>query len=96
MSEPIVLARTVQTCRSHPSQWDAWSADGQYLYLRYRGGRGTVDAYDNADSDTWTTPPDGAVARFGEGWDQRSYDGDISLEEFCERAGLILAANAEN
>jgi hypothetical protein len=42
----ITLARVVETCIACPSQWDAWTTDGQYLYLRYRGGRGTVDAYD--------------------------------------------------
>jgi len=43
------LARVVRTCTACPSQWDAWTTSGQYLYLRYRFGRGTVDAYDTAD-----------------------------------------------
>jgi hypothetical protein len=82
------IARAVRTCTACPSQWDAWTADGQYLYLRYRSGIGTADAYDDPDSDTWTTPPDGNVARF----DTEDRDGwDIDLEDFCDLAGLHLA-----
>lgn len=91
MSKPLVIVHAVQTCAAVPSQWNAWTANGQYLYLRYRSGRGTVDTYDSPDWETWTTPPDGAIARFGEGFETSSYDGEIGLEEFCERAGLTLA-----
>ncbi|MFE2670717.1 hypothetical protein [Streptomyces mirabilis] len=48
------IARTVRTCRSCPSQWDAWTEDGQYLYLRYRHGIGSVERQPSADPDTWT------------------------------------------
>lgn len=89
---PLTLARVVETCMACPSQWDAWTADGRYLYLRYRWGRGTVDEYDSPDDTTWPHVPDGLVASFGEA----SYHGggEISLEEFCERAGLVLAPDA--
>ncbi|GHA01275.1 hypothetical protein ACFOOM_12280 [Streptomyces echinoruber] len=86
--QPIVLARVVRTCVAVPSQWNAWTTTGQYLYLRYRSGIGTVDAYDNPDSETWTRTPDGAVARFDTG---DRLDGEMTIEEFCERAGLELA-----
>ncbi len=86
-----VLAKVVQTCAACPSQWDAWTADGQYFYLRYRFGIGTVDAYDSPDSDTWPSFPDGQVARFGES----SLDGVISLRDFLAAAGLELAPDAE-
>uniref|UniRef100_UPI003F495FB0 hypothetical protein n=1 Tax=Streptosporangium sp. CA-235898 TaxID=3240073 RepID=UPI003F495FB0 len=86
------LAKVVQTCSACPSQWDAWTTTGQYLYLRYRFSRGTVDAYDNPDSDTWTEVPDGRVARFRQGDD---LDGEISLEDFLAAASLKLAPNAE-
>jgi hypothetical protein len=87
-----VIARAVRTCTACPSQWDAWTADGQYLYLRYRWGVGTADAYDNPNSDTWTTPPDGAISHFDTG---DRLDGDIALEDFCAQAGLTVAADAD-
>ncbi|WP_255369534.1 hypothetical protein [Kitasatospora sp. MBT63] len=37
------LARVVLTSPTNPSQWDAWTGDGQYLYLRYRHGVGSVE-----------------------------------------------------
>lgn len=87
----FTLARVVQTCAALPSQWNAWTADGQYLYLRYRCGIGTVDAYEDDDSEKWTSIPDGAVARFDTG---DRLDGEMSLAEFCERAGLHLTDEA--
>ncbi|SHI67343.1 hypothetical protein [Streptomyces sp. 3214.6] len=89
---PLILARVVRTCLAVPSQWNAWTVDGQYLYLRYRSGIGTVDAYDTEDSEQWTQFPDGRVAIFDTG---ETYGGDMALTEFCERAGLQLADNAE-
>jgi hypothetical protein len=86
--QPIILARVVRTCVAVPSQWNAWTTSGQYLYLRYRSGIGTVDAYGNPDPETWTRAPDGAVARFDTG---DRLDGEMTIEEFCERAGLELA-----
>jgi len=88
----VIIVKAVQTCEACPSQWDAWTADGQYLYLRYRWSIGTVDAYDTPDPDAWTRIPDGNVASFGE----RGWDGEIELAEFCARAGLTLElAHAE-
>lgn len=89
---PLVLARAIRTCTAVPSQWNAWTVNGQYLYLRYRSGIGTVDAYDTDDSEQWTQPPDGRVAIFDTG---EQYGGDMSLTEFCERAGLQIADDAE-
>ncbi|MCX3059569.1 hypothetical protein [Streptomyces beihaiensis] len=89
---PIALARVVRTCNAVPSQWNAWTVDGQYLYLRYRSGTGTVDAYDTEDSAHWPRIPDGAVARFDTG---DRHDGEMDLTEFCERAGLQIAEDAE-
>lgn len=86
------IVRAIRTCIACPSQWDAWTADGQYLYLRYRSGVGTADAYDSPDSDRWTRIPDGNTARFDTG---DRHDGEINLDEFCQRAGLELAEDAE-
>lgn len=88
----ITLAKVVQTCCACPSQWDAWDTDGCYYYLRYRFGRGTVDTYETPDHETWTTTPDGGVARFEQG---DGYDGEIELADFLAAAGLKLAADAE-
>lgn len=82
------LARAVRTCTACPSQWSAWTVGGQYLYLRYRSGIGTVDAYDTEDSGQWARIPDGAVARFDTG---DRLDGEMTLTEFCQRTGLQLA-----
>ena len=89
----IALARITQTCGSHPAQWDAWTVDGQYLYLRYRFGRGTVDAYDGPGPDGWGDAPDGRVAEFRDPGEPMK--GDIELGEFLTRAGLGLAPGAE-
>ncbi|AQZ63387.1 unnamed protein product [[Actinomadura] parvosata subsp. kistnae] len=87
------LVKVIQTVRDCDlSQWDAWTADGQYLCLRYQSGLGTVDAYDTADWRTWSHPPYGSVAEFGE----PGPDGAISLEDFCAAAGLLLAPGALN
>lgn len=89
----IALTRIVQTCKSHPTQWDAWTADGQYLYLRYQFGRGTVDAYDAPGPEGWDKPPDGRVAEFND--PDEPLKGDIRLDEFLARTGLLLADRAE-
>jgi hypothetical protein len=88
----ITIARTVCTCPSVPTQWDAWDTNGQYYYLRYRFGRGTVDAYDNPDLNTWSVAPDGYTAAFRDADDP--WRGEIELDEFLRRAGLELAADA--
>lgn len=40
LHEDVTIARVVHTCGGCPSQWDAWTTRGQYLYLRYRTARG--------------------------------------------------------
>lgn len=85
------IVRAVQTCNACPSQWDAWTDTGQYLYLRYRGGYGTAEAFDDPDPDTWDLDARPPIAEFDTG---EEYGGDISLTEFCQRAGLQLAADA--
>ena len=88
----IVLARVVRTCTAVPSQWNAWTVAGQYLYLRYRSGIGTVDAYDSTDCEQWTHVPDGAVARFDTG---DRLDGEMTLAQFCQHTGIEVADGAE-
>jgi hypothetical protein len=86
------LARVVCTCPSVPTQWDAWDTNGQYYYLRYRFGRGTVDAYDDSNPATWDVVPDGYTAAFRD--PDEPLKGEIELDEFLEQAGLQLAPGA--
>jgi hypothetical protein len=82
------LARVVRICLAYPSQWDAWTVDGQYLYLRYRWGVGEVIQDTGPDGDLASEP----VIGFGE---SGGLDGDIPLAAFLQRAGLTLAPGAE-
>lgn len=96
--EMIMIVRAVRTCIACPSQWDAWDEAGSYYYLRYRHGHGEVRQYLTPD---WADAPrhdDGTgrevnsefirdVASFSCG---DALDGSIELEEFAERAGLLL------
>ena len=70
----IILVRAVQTCGACPSQWDAWDLNGRAWYLRYRHGHGTIGP--DPCEDTLTFSTGGPL------------DGVISLEEFCEKAGV--------
>lgn len=78
------LTRVVHTCPACPSQWDAWNRAGEYFYLRYRFGRGTVEA---------GGPRGPLVAQFQDVDDP--YAGDIDLPEFLARCdGVTLAPDA--
>lgn len=85
MIETIRIVKAVRTCYAYPSQWDAWTDDGRYLYLRYRYGHGTVDHFPGGDIEV--DAPYTEVAAFETGDD----GGLLGLEEFCERAGIELA-----
>ncbi|MEV2254481.1 hypothetical protein AB0I94_28535 [Streptomyces sp. NPDC050147] len=89
------LMRVVQTCSASPSQWDAWTADGQYLYLRYRHGGGCVEWHpgsgdDDDTPDSWNKGRSGLLVE----WDDGTGSGAISLEDFLATAGLALAPGA--
>ncbi|WP_030303478.1 hypothetical protein [Streptomyces katrae] len=86
----LTLVKVVETCTACPSQWDAWAADGQYLYMRYRFGIGTVERQPSPDVDTWSTEGS-VIASFGES----SLDGCIDLDDFLAEAGLSLAPDAD-
>ncbi|MFD7480753.1 hypothetical protein ACFV8Z_54205 [Streptomyces sp. NPDC059837] len=91
LHEDVTLARVVQTSGSCPSQWDAWTTTGQYLYLRYRHGEGTVEQHPSEDVDTW----DGDESRLWTSWDDGTDGGQIELTDFLVTAGLRLAPDAE-
>lgn len=83
-SRPVIV-RAVQLSSMSPAQWDAWDAwddDGAYWHLRYRTGQGTA----RQEGEAGSSEP-GQVLSFRHG---DPLDGSISLEEFCEHAGLRL------
>ncbi|MFI6090725.1 hypothetical protein [Streptomyces sp. NPDC051218] len=88
------LTRVVQTCSAYPSQWDAWTVDGQYLYFRYRHGEGCVEWHPGPDFDdspqSWNEGRSGLLIE----WDDGTDSGVISLENFLAAAGLVLAPGA--
>ncbi|MGW4303620.1 hypothetical protein [Streptomyces sp. NPDC004376] len=88
------LVRVVQTCSAYPSQWDAWTADGRYFYLRYRQGEGCVEWHPDPDFDdsleSWNEGRSGLLIE----WDDGTGSGAISLENFLAAAGLALAPGA--
>ncbi|WP_405003511.1 hypothetical protein OHV13_03115 [Kitasatospora purpeofusca] len=92
LHEDTALARVVWTCSSSPSQWDAWTTGGRYLYFRYRHGEGSVEHFPGGpDPDTWVEEGSGLLAR----WHDGSRGGAIDLADFLVPAGLRLAPNSE-
>ncbi|WP_329613659.1 hypothetical protein OG244_10730 [Streptomyces brevispora] len=87
----MTLVRVVKTCAGCPVQWDAWTPDGQYLYLRYRHGVGSVERQPCEDPGTWHDDPSETVAE----WDDGAGSGQIELLDFLDRAGLSLVPGAE-
>ncbi len=101
----LTITKAVQTCMACPSQWDTWDAEGNYYYLRYRSGCGSVDQYENENwvDAPWVDNPDQTQP----GWIRRAntayirtvaefqyghpLDGSITLEEFAAHAGITLA-----
>ncbi|MFJ9695558.1 hypothetical protein [Kitasatospora sp. NPDC101183] len=89
------LIRVVQTCSACPSQWDAWTVGGQYLYLRYRHGLGCVEWHTGPEVEADTAESwNGGLSGLLVEWDDGTGGGDISLEDFLAVAGLELAPGA--
>lgn len=81
-----VIVRAEQTCFGCPAQWDAWDEEGRYWYLRFRFGYGSAECAGTPER--WDT---GSVLTGKLSFrDDDDMAGVISLEEFCERAGLEL------
>jgi hypothetical protein len=86
----VTITSAVQTCAGMPSQWDAWDAEGQYYYLRFRHGQGTIRREPSQDLSTWAWPKsEGDLVGSFEDGDE--WAGIIELDEFCRRAGVVLA-----
>ncbi|MFI8004982.1 hypothetical protein [Streptomyces sp. NPDC086010] len=93
--EGRALTRIEQTCSAYPSQWDAWTVDGQFLRFRYRHGEGSVEWHvgpdDDADTpESWSEDRSGLLIE----WNDGTGGGVISLERFLAAAGLELARGA--
>lgn len=84
----IKLTRIVETCIACPSQWDAWDAEGNYYYLRFRSGLGTVDQYDSPDVEQWDRVPAGNTDGF-----EYEDSGFIELDEFIKRCPEVEYAD---
>ncbi|MEU9048104.1 MULTISPECIES: hypothetical protein [unclassified Kitasatospora] len=91
LHEDVTVARVVQTSGGFPSQWDAWTTTGQYPYLWYRHGEGTVEQHPSEDVDTW----EGEASKIWTSWDDGTNGGRIDLADFLATAGLQLAPEAE-
>ncbi|MDI2127629.1 hypothetical protein [Yinghuangia seranimata] len=91
-----VIVRVVETCASHPSQWDAWTAEGHYLFLHYRLGIGTVEEHPDCDPRSWTNEAwETGRSRTVKEWNDDTNEGYMLLAEFLTAAGLRLAADAD-
>jgi hypothetical protein len=80
-AKEIILVRSVQTCASVPLQWDCWDVSGNYWYLRFRHGRGTIGR---------TYDIEKAASFFRDDSDQ-----DITLESMCAFLGVAWAPEEE-
>lgn len=91
--DPIIKA--VRTSIACPSQWDATTASGAYLYLRFRHGYGSVHAWKDRETEAadknWE-PSETILATFDT---SDGLDGYIELDDFLERAGLVMVLDAE-
>lgn len=83
---PIHITKIERTGIACPSQWDAWTEDGQYVYIRYRWGNFSITTCDNEDSYFI----DGRCVEIcnWEGGD--AMDGFMTNDEMVERSAGIL------
>lgn len=106
----ITLVRAVQTSQICPSQWDAWDAEGRYYYLRFRHGCGSVESAPTKElwrAECVELPATKEQPYGSYSWPGTDFlheyafefgdelDGSISLEEFCQHSGLMLAESCD-
>jgi hypothetical protein len=73
----IRIVKAVSTCMACPSQWDAWTDDGKYVYIRYRWG------YLSVSYDVMGEPILEKIV--GD-----EYDGVMSFEELVEHTKGVI------
>lgn len=83
-----VLVEVRQTCLACPTQFQATASDGTELYLRFRHRHGYVRIDHGADYGL------GDVVVEFDVDEPHGPQGSITLDEFCDRAGLLLADDA--
>lgn len=86
----VRLVRTVQTSFACPSQWDAWDAEGNYYYLRYRHGYGQIRRYENENWYELHPPHSECIEVIAEFEYGDPLDGDIELDDFARLAGIEI------
>jgi len=74
------IAFTFRTSIACPAQWDGSLADGSYVYLRYRHGRGRIE---------WSQVRDVGPVYLAREWSDGTNNGMIDLDEFCRIADVI-------
>lgn len=79
----IELVRIEQTCMACPSQWDAYDAEGNYYYIRYRWGFLSVTKGDVLGERVFE-------AAIGDG-----LDGFMTTEEMLKHTGMTMAFGGE-
>jgi len=85
-TDGVELSRLEQTGRDCPSQWDAWTDDGRYLYIRYRHGCLTVEAA-NSKQDWW----DGTTEHLLEAQlSPDQWDGRLTTADMLNATGLTM------
>ena len=75
-----------RTCHSFPSQWEAKTVDGKFVYIRYRSGYLSVGV-GNTLLEAVRAPRMHNYAKNGR---QGPYDGDMSTAEMLESTGIEL------
>ena len=87
----IKIVKAIQTSIACPAQWDAWDEHGQYYYFRFRHGHGSITKYENAD---WVgAKPPQKREHVTDFQVDDEWLGEISLEEFAMRTGIVLDSN---
>jgi hypothetical protein len=88
-NETIVVRTLVRTCERSPSQWEAKTEDGLYLYVRYRWGHLEIGIGLSIDD---------AIDNSGNVFEKQlgsKLDGSMGLEELRQAtSGLIEWPNA--
>lgn len=84
-TQGIELTELIQTGAESPSQWNAWTRDGQYLYIRYRSGWLTVRAA--ATKEDWRSGPTWIL--YDEQLSPNKLDGVMDTATMLKTTGLI-------
>ncbi|PZP48572.1 MAG: hypothetical protein DI601_00350 [Azospirillum brasilense] len=89
----ITLVHIRQTCVACPSQWDALSDHGDFIYIRYRSGYlgWGIGSSPDAAAENWASCRDTDDIQLSED----HLDGVIDLRDACEALGFSIAPDAE-